>query len=306
MAKSLRNWVELPPELTSSILVRLGAVEVLMSARKVCKKWRQICSDPEMWRVVDIRYSDCERSPQLFKHVFKKAVELSCGQLLHLHLQISGDHLLLPCVFDRLIQLRYLYLSCSSKIMSEGLSKMLERLPLLEELHLDCGCNIKKAIEIAGRCCPHLNSLKLINKSYLFAKVGCDEDALAIAENMPGLRRLQLYGPNKMTSDGLLAILDNCPHLESLDVCHNVANIKPDLVRRLSQQIKDLRLSYDSVKRCRIDLDYLHFLNEHLSPSAISATDTDDLNTVDEDDCSGLSGTNTVSNDYNDISWRSD
>ncbi|KAK1381997.1 F-box protein SKIP19 [Heracleum sosnowskyi] len=308
-AERSRNWLELPVDLTSSILVRLGAVEVLMSARKVCKTWRQICSDPGMWRVVKIEHSDYEKSPQILKHVVTKAVDLSCGQLVDLDLQIWGHpYNLLLYVFDRSSQLRRLCIYSSTNIMSDWLSEMLEGLPLLEELHLDCICHFKKAVEIAARCCPHLKSLKLANDLYRRPKMGCDEDALAIAEHMTRLRHLELYGPNKMTNDGLLAILENCPHLESLDVEHGVANVGPDLVRRLSQQIKDLKLSYDSTGYDSLGYDSMGdsdegILNEDdLCERSDFYTDeeTDDLDSSGEDDFSEPSDTSTGSDDYDD------
>ena len=43
------NWSELPSELTSSILQRLGAIEILGNAQKVCTSWRRVCKDPSMW-----------------------------------------------------------------------------------------------------------------------------------------------------------------------------------------------------------------------------------------------------------------
>lgn len=73
-----------------------------------------------------------------------------------------------------------------------------------------------------------------------------DDEALAIAATMPGLRHLQLFG-NKMTNKGLQAILDGCPHLQSLDIrkCFNV-HLGGSLGKRCSEQIKDLRLPDDS------------------------------------------------------------
>lgn len=95
----------------------------------------------------------------------------------------------------------------------------------------------KQVIEVAGQCCPQLKSFKLINSRRGYP------DALAIAENMPGLHHLQLLG-RKTTNHGLFAILENCPHLESLDIRLNVSDIKPDLVLRLCQQIKDVTVTY--------------------------------------------------------------
>ncbi|KAL8091073.1 hypothetical protein AgCh_040253 [Apium graveolens] len=312
-AERSRNWLSLPAELTSSILIRLGAVEVLTSARKVCKTWRQICSDPEMWRVIKIQHLDYEKTPKILKHVVMKAVDLSCGQLFHLDLQIWGHpRNLLRYVFDRSSQLRHLGLFSSTNIASEWLAKMLERLPLLEELHLDCIFHSTKAIEIAANCCPQLKSLKLINPLYRRPKMGCDDDALAIAEHMTGLRHLVLCGPNKMTSDGLLAVLENCPHLESLEVSHGVADVGPDLVRRLSRQIKDLKLSYDSmVYGDDYDSEFSDVLNEDVlceQSDFYPDDETDDLDSSDEDDFSGLSDseTSTGSLDYDEYGHNED
>lgn len=63
---------------------------------------------------------------------------------------------------------------------------------------------------------------------------------------MPGLRHLQLIG-NKMTNDGLVALLDGCPHLESLDIrrCFNV-NLVGTLGKRCKEQIKYFRLPHDA------------------------------------------------------------
>ncbi|KAF2317847.1 hypothetical protein GH714_041163 [Hevea brasiliensis] len=75
--------------------------------------------------------------------------------------------------------------------------------------------------------------------------IECNEEALAIAEHMPHLRYLQIFG-NKLTNEGLQAILDGCPHLESLDLrqCFNV-NMDGHLGKRCIERIKDLRHPYD-------------------------------------------------------------
>jgi hypothetical protein len=62
---------------------------------------------------------------------------------------------------------------------------------------------------------------------------GFNKDGEAIA-TMHKLRSLQLFG-NNLTNEGLTAILDNCPHLESLDT-----------LRGKCARIKTLRLPHDS------------------------------------------------------------
>lgn len=76
------NWLELPPEITGSILGRIGAIDILVSARKVCRSWRQICSDPAMWRIVDLTTTRPVHQIFGLDPLAWKAVDLSCGQLI--------------------------------------------------------------------------------------------------------------------------------------------------------------------------------------------------------------------------------
>lgn len=92
--------------------------------------------------------------------------------------------------------------------------------------------------------------------------IKCDDDALAIAKNMPELRHLQLWG-NKLTNVGLLAILDGCcPYLESLDLrsCFNV-DLSGGLGKRCREQIKELRLPNDCMDQTyNVNDDYYIYL----------------------------------------------
>ena len=120
---------------------------------------------------------------------------------------------------------------------------------LLEELSIALCSLSKEYLEAVGRCCSLLKSFKW-NQQW-FATFGlcqteCDEEAVAIAKNMPELRHLQLIG-NQLTNDGLQAILDGCPQLESLDLrkCFNVT-LSGNLGRRCAERIKNLRHPNDS------------------------------------------------------------
>lgn len=70
----------------------------------------------------------------------------------------------------------------------------------------------------------------------------CDDDAFAIAKTMQGLRHLKING-NSLTNEGLVAILDRYPLLESLDLrgCLNL-NWSGFSWKRYHGQIKDLQL----------------------------------------------------------------
>lgn len=141
--------------------------------------------------------------------------------------------------------LRRLRLVCCYNISDEGLIEVAEKLPLLEELDISISNISKDPLEAIGRNCPGLKSLKFNLEGYRHPHIECDEEAFAIAETMPELRHLQLFG-NKLTNTGLLAILDGCPHLESLDLrqCFNI-DLEGVLVKRCVEQIKNLRRPYD-------------------------------------------------------------
>ncbi|OMO68313.1 Leucine-rich repeat, cysteine-containing subtype [Corchorus olitorius] len=135
----------------------------------------------------------------------------------------------------RASQLRCLQLACCYAISDEGLSEVASKLPLLEELEIYVGNTGKHAIEAVGSCCPLLKTLKYNQEGIRNTSFRYDKEALAIAQNMPGLHHLQLIG-NHLTNHGLQAILDGCPHLESLDLreCFHV-NLEGDLGKRCAQ-----------------------------------------------------------------------
>lgn len=214
------------------IFLRVGTVDLLMNVQKVCKTWKRICTEPALWQVVDLR-SSVDIYDDL-GYMARQAVDLSCGQLI----QFSIDHFvsddLLHYISQRSSQLKHLHLAHCCYITNGGVSKMVKRFQSWDKVRLYCAHISGISIKLTGSCCPRFKNFKLNNKGYRCPRNGFDKDALAIAENMPGRRHLQLF-ENRITSDGLLAILRNCPHLESLDIhqCFNACSAGPDLSVKL-------------------------------------------------------------------------
>ncbi|WOH12940.1 hypothetical protein DCAR_0832449 [Daucus carota subsp. sativus] len=126
---------------------------------------------------------------------------------------------------------------------------MLQNLLLLEELEFPYTSIFRKGIQIVGRHCPHLRSSTLNQRTCSYSRSPrCDRQALAIANSMPGLRRLQLIG-NRMTSTGLMAILRKCDGL-----CR-ILKDKPGLETKLRQQIRHVRFPQDSTEDCEYDTE---------------------------------------------------
>lgn len=96
-----RNWAELPSELTSSILLRLGTIEILENAQKVWTSWRCVSKDPSMWRKIDMYDLEDMRSMTYYENMCRHAVDCSQGGLVEIDIWYF--------VTDDIL---YLYISC--------------------------------------------------------------------------------------------------------------------------------------------------------------------------------------------------
>ncbi|KAL4563535.1 hypothetical protein LXL04_027578 [Taraxacum kok-saghyz] len=90
-AEESPNWLELPDELMANILKRLGDVEILNSAVKVCTTWRRIGRDPAMWKVINMHIpARAWNTNYDLVALTKQAVHLSSGELIDISLEGFG------------------------------------------------------------------------------------------------------------------------------------------------------------------------------------------------------------------------
>ncbi|CAH8273262.1 unnamed protein product [Arabidopsis lyrata] len=254
-----RNWAELPAELTSSILLRLGVVEILENAQKVCRSWRRVCKDPSMWRKIVI---DNSGNRDIFKYdldsMCRHAVDRSQGGLLEIDIEYFGTDKLLDYIADSSSNLRSLRLVRCHQITDKGVAEAVVKLPLLEDLEVSYCSFSGECLSVVGQSCPHLTTLKLNRRPRVEFVINMrDHNAIAIAESMPELRHLQLLG-NALTNTGLNAILDSCTHLDHLDLrqCYNI-NLVEDFMKQCVERIKYLRCPNDSIADCSTETSFL-------------------------------------------------
>ncbi|CAN8246195.1 unnamed protein product [Cochlearia groenlandica] len=251
------NWAELPSELLTLIMLLLSPYCILENAQKVCRSWRRVSMEPSLWRVIDMRSlrKDCIYTLYI-RNVCRRAVDRSEGGLVEINIGEFGTDELLSYIADRSSNLRRLVLERFHEITNNCFVNQLAKLPLLEELNFLPSCKPRLNLKAIGHSCPNLKTLKL-NFSFLKRSEykTDDDDALAIAESMHGLRHLQLLA-NRITDVGLKAILDNCPHLEHLDLrqCLNL-QFSGDLENRCLEKIKCVRRPSDSTH------DFLPFVS---------------------------------------------
>ncbi|XP_010422438.1 PREDICTED: putative F-box protein At4g05475 [Camelina sativa] len=186
-----RNWAELPSDLTSSILLRLGAVEILENAQKVCTSWRRICKDRTMWQKIDMRDLGNRRVGDLdFEILCRHAVDLSQGGLLEIHLDVFATNELISYIAERSRNL--ISLGLHQRMTNEGLVNAIAKFPFLETLEVSHSA-LRLDSKAIGRACPHLKTLKLNSSGwsgYISFRTVCDDDdyPLAIAESMQVFR----------------------------------------------------------------------------------------------------------------------
>ena len=135
-------------------------------------------------------------------------------------------------LFCRAPSLKVLHLISCSNIHNEGFVEAINKLPLLEELKLFACESIRgrATYEAVGKACQNLKRFEVGKRITLPCdfSIGhggnsdCDE-ARGIA-TMRGLRSLKIY-LSTLNNKALAAILDNCRHLENLDLqfCFNIS-----------------------------------------------------------------------------------
>lgn len=100
--ESSPNWLELPPEVTAVILQKLGAIDTLKNAQKVCSQWRSICKEPATWSTIDMRNSGFAFNVfEKLAVIFRDAVDRSCGGVVDLNIEYFGNDELLGYVTQR-------------------------------------------------------------------------------------------------------------------------------------------------------------------------------------------------------------
>ncbi|PNX99658.1 F-box/LRR protein [Trifolium pratense] len=159
--------------------------------------------------------------------------------------------------FQRASNLQHIRLASCCQISDEGWCEVAKKFVLLKEIDISQGFQSKKSLEVIGQSCPLLKSLTF-NGTSDQSLINCDDEALIIAKTMSGLCHLDIHG-NPLTDVGLIAILDGCPLLKSLDItrCFNL-EFSGNLWRRLHNQIKDLEFGLLNKK----DLEIWEYLSE--------------------------------------------
>ncbi|KAJ1698128.1 hypothetical protein LUZ63_006640 [Rhynchospora breviuscula] len=226
------NWAELLRDMLLVIFLKIGMMEVFRAAELVCHSWRKVVKEePILWRKIDMShmtdrdYKYPHHGPISLMRLIRLAIDRSGGQLEEFSVSMVNDDTV-RYLCNRTSVLKRLCLLSSNGLSEKVIAETVKRQPLLEEIQIrvrERSFN-GKLIEVVGKECPRLKSFKF-NKTWCYygGNRSDDDEALVISKTMHQLRHLQLIY-NRVTNEGLKAILDGCPHLETLDIidCYNV------------------------------------------------------------------------------------
>ncbi|CAM0147690.1 unnamed protein product [Urochloa decumbens] len=235
-----RDWAELPMDAVATIMGKLPVDGVLAGPAQVCRNWRHAAAEePALWRRVEARFGAGLATARL-------AFWRSGGRAQAFEAERVADDRVLLYLANWLSRLKSLCLISCYSVSSEGFIDAIQGFPLLEKLELSLCKNIfGEAIEAAGKACPHIKRFRLSNdRFYSFEDEYINDQEAHGISTMHELRSLQLFA-NNITNKGLVAILDNCPNLEYLDIRH-CFNVQLDAALKAKcSSIKTLRLPND-------------------------------------------------------------
>lgn len=250
-----RDWAEMPSDALAAVFAKLDVADLLTGAGLVCCAWRRLAAtDPTLWRRVVMSHQGDLLETEEAEAMARAAVDRAAGTMEAFSADTFVTDGLLRYISERAFSLKSLQLSLCHNVSNEGLAEAIKGFPQLEELDITFCSLYGNVCESVGKTCPQLKSFRLnergwtILQSEFAAYEGMDDDteALGIASNMPELHDLQLIG-NNLTNDGLMAILDRCPHLESLDIrqCYNIQ--MDDALKSKCARLRNIKLPHDSI-----------------------------------------------------------
>ncbi|GMN54580.1 hypothetical protein TIFTF001_023700 [Ficus carica] len=206
------NWLSLPRDVTLLIFTRLGAVEILKSAQRVCSSWLEICKDPLLWRIIDMRnLSSLSQWSFLLlnlKAMCRRAVDRSSGELVEIFLENSATSELLMYNAERL--------EFERDPLCVNVCSWWIRVLLCEEIEIEClsAQNDERVNEKLTLKSAHLKSRKI---KILRIHGGHFSNSVLsrAASRLPLLEKLELSHCT-FSKRYLKLIGRRCPHLKSL------------------------------------------------------------------------------------------
>ncbi|KAL2628977.1 hypothetical protein R1flu_013663 [Riccia fluitans] len=212
-------WAELLADTLVEVFKWLPVKDHLLTLPQICKAWRKASCDPGCWRVVDLKEWCRDHSVEDIDRMVRVVVERSCGGIEDLRLAyMDGDASLQFLARSGLSSLKTLCIP-GSYITENGLCELVVSLPSLAYLDISkCDAVTSKGLEFIGHTCKSLTRLDRVmwevRTSYFVLE---DSEAMAVAQNMPKLKHLEMSS-DWVSNSSFNVIRASCKDLEVLEV----------------------------------------------------------------------------------------
>uniref|UniRef100_A0A0D3GX73 F-box domain-containing protein n=1 Tax=Oryza barthii TaxID=65489 RepID=A0A0D3GX73_9ORYZ len=268
LSPETRDWSDLPVDALFVVFAKLRSVELLMGAGLVCSSWLQAAKLPHLWRCVDMSHQrdESRRKNGVLCAMAKVAVDRSGGKLEVYKGRRFVTNNLLAYVANRSPSLKCLYLESCTRVSNKGLTELITKCPLLEDLKLyNCRKIDGDFFVVAGKACRRMKRLDVRWRggAYL-AHFDCDGDEPFEIATMRELRH-QTLACLGVSKEELMAIVDGCPQLELLHVsglpglATAVDDDDDDALRALCYGIKSLTLRPYQEQEVTTWVDYYYY-----------------------------------------------
>ncbi|XP_066353126.1 putative F-box/LRR-repeat protein 9 isoform X3 [Miscanthus floridulus] len=251
-----RDWAALPQDILLTVFLKLGPCEIMQGAELVCTMWRRVAVDePLLWRSIDM--GTVSTLSPVGRAVACAALNRGAGQCESFSGSCDDD--MLPYLVERAPSLKSLHLSCFDG-PNQVLVVVLKNLSLLEDLEVSpslLSIGTENLLESVCQACPLLRKLRVrfsIDENY-FADEEIREKINGIFTTMCELLSLELLNCD-LTVEGLAAILDHCPVLESLYITGCFGGEMDAELRGKCAKVKNLTLPYGPAEEYYNDEDY--------------------------------------------------
>ncbi|XP_047320235.1 F-box protein FBW2-like [Impatiens glandulifera] len=213
-----RRWDELAPDALGLIFGRLSLEELLMVMPSVCKSWENVVKGSYCWQEININDWCYDSTPEKIDRMVRMLINRSDGCMRKLSVSNLCGNAIISFIADNASSLQMLEL-VRCDMTDEVLELEAEKFSSVTSLDLSYSYQIgARSLLAMGNSCPQLTSLsRKMHPTDIQNEVGQDDEALAIANSMPNLRKLEI-SYLVVGTEAVMEIIQKCRNLELLDL----------------------------------------------------------------------------------------
>ncbi|CAN0902734.1 F-box/LRR-repeat protein At3g48880 [Linum grandiflorum] len=224
----VRRWEDLDTDILVKIFQSFDIFELTSGLAHVCSSWRMACSDPLLWKTLDLSIMKSNfikiplepyvyvdgRSDKKLTRLLRISLNLGQGSIrsliFHFNLYVSDEQLTYTA--ERSPHLKRLVLPAWNRIKKTGICTAIRSWKELESLTMPSIANPPYLIDEIAKNCRNFSELKVMGPFDVFF-------ASTLVSYLSRLKVLSLRC-SMIPKEALIIILDGLPYLEVLNISH--------------------------------------------------------------------------------------